>query len=114
ALEFISKLERNQTKRMRGLLVPRDTDTCSPDLLKRTAAIAAERHLPVAIHAAYNPWEFSEIVQRHGCTPIELLQRCGLLGPRTMLGHCNFPAQDGAMHYPGGRDLEILGETKAV
>jgi len=50
--EFITELERSQPKRVRSLLVPRDTDTCSPDLLKRTAVIAAERQLPVAIHAA--------------------------------------------------------------
>jgi len=114
ALRFIAELEQKQPGRVQGLLVPRDADTCSPELLKRTAAIAAERNLAVAIHAAYNPWEFSEVVARHGCTPLELLQRCGLLGPRTMLGHCNFPAQDGTMHYPGGRDLDLLSGSGAV
>jgi cytosine/adenosine deaminase-related metal-dependent hydrolase len=114
ALAFIDGLAGRASGRLSGLLVPRDTDTCSLALLERTARVAKDRGLLVATHAAYNPWEFHDILAAHGCTPIELLERIGLLNERVLIGHCNFLAGPGRMNYAGGRDLEILAASGAT
>ena len=114
ALAFIEKCERHVSGRLAGLLVPRDTDTCSVPLLERTARISHERGLLVATHAAYSPWEFHDILASHGCTPIELLERIGLLHDRILIGHGNFLAGSGRFHHAGGRDLELLARSGAT
>ncbi|MFZ0039981.1 MAG: formimidoylglutamate deiminase [Solirubrobacteraceae bacterium] len=53
-------------------------------------AIAAysERHgLVRHVHAAEQRRELQECEAEYGCTPIELLHRCGFLGPRTSVVH---------------------------
>ncbi|MFN0160990.1 MAG: chlorohydrolase family protein [Burkholderiales bacterium] len=112
ALEFADALAGRS--RLAPLLVPRDVDTCTPDLLSEVARVSAERDLRVAIHAAYNPWEFYEVLAEHGRTPIELLAQSGLLGPRTLLGHANYLAGPGRMHHSGGRDLELVATSGAT
>lgn len=114
ALAFIDKCAGRSGGRLNGLLVPRDTDTCSVALLERTARVSRERGLLVATHAAYNPWEFHDILSAHGCTPIELLDRIGLLRPQVLIGHGNFLAGPGRFHHAGGRDLEILAKSGAT
>ncbi|MER1967254.1 chlorohydrolase family protein [Castellaniella sp. GW247-6E4] len=113
ALAFIEQHQGAAGDRIRGILVPRELDTCSPELLGRANAAARERGLGLATHAAYNPWEVYETIARHGCTPIELLDRIGMLRPGVLLGHCNYCATEGRMHYPGGRDLDILAASGA-
>ncbi|MBA2637731.1 MAG: formimidoylglutamate deiminase [Solirubrobacterales bacterium] len=54
------------------------------------AAIAehAERHVLVRhVHAHEQPREVEECRAEHGCSPIELLERTGFLGPRTGVVH---------------------------
>ena len=50
-------------------------------------------------------------MERHGCTPIELLERVGLLGPEVIIGHGQLVAENPLTNWAGGRDLEILGGT---
>jgi cytosine/adenosine deaminase-related metal-dependent hydrolase len=114
ALSFVEKIQGRAAGRIHGALVPRDTDTCSVALLERTGRIARERRLPVAIHAAYNPWEFYEVLAAHGCTPIELLERVGLLRAGVLLGHCNFLSGQADMHHAPGRDLALLAAGGAT
>jgi formimidoylglutamate deiminase len=48
----------------------------------------ATRHdLVRHVHAAEQRRELAEIFEEHRCTPIELLDQCGFLGPRTSLVH---------------------------
>ncbi len=112
ALEFADTLHGRD--RLHAILVPRDADTCTPGLLEAAAKAARERDLPVAIHAGYSPWEFYEVLAEHGCTPIELLQRSGLLDKRTLIGHGNFLAGPGRMHHSGGNDLQLIGASGAT
>ncbi|MGI9185182.1 MAG: formimidoylglutamate deiminase [Solirubrobacteraceae bacterium] len=48
----------------------------------------AERHSLVRhVHACEQRRELDECQAEHGCSPIELLERCGFLGPRTSVVH---------------------------
>lgn len=66
---------------------PHATDTCSPRLLCRIAAMAVERETFVSIHVAQSRLEVAAVRERHGRSPVEYLHDVGLLGPRTILAH---------------------------
>jgi cytosine/adenosine deaminase-related metal-dependent hydrolase len=109
ALDFIARRAGSHDDRLRGILVPREVETCTLDLLRATAREAAARQLPVAIHAAYNILEFFDIIREHRMTSIELLEQVGLMSSTLNIGHGNFVAENPLMNYAGGRDLEIMG-----
>jgi len=55
--------------------------------LREIASYAAVHELVLHIHAHEQPRELEECQAEHGCSPIELLDRCGFLGPRTTIVH---------------------------
>jgi formimidoylglutamate deiminase len=62
----------------------------------------AERHgLVRHVHACEQRRELDECAAEHDCTPIELLDRCGFLGPRTSVVH--------GIHV-SGTDIALLAE----
>ena len=96
--------------RVRGILAPREVETCSLELLRETRAAAGRLRMPILTHAAYSVVEFYEIVAEHRKTPIELLESIGFLGRDVTIGHGNLIAENGLLTYSGGRDLEIMGK----
>src|SRR6516165_7346313 len=109
AMAFVRRVDGSVNGRVRGLLAPREVETCSLDLLRATRKMADELRLPIVTHAAYNIIEFYEIVREHRMTPVELMERVGLLGRDLTVGHGNLIADNGLMSYAGGRDLELMG-----
>jgi 5-methylthioadenosine/S-adenosylhomocysteine deaminase len=67
---------------------PHGVYTCSPDLLLRLGAMATEHNCPYVIHLSENAAEVALCRERYGCTPVEHLERLGLLNPRTLAVHC--------------------------
>ena len=57
------------------------------------------------VHAAEQPREVEEVRAEHGCSPIELLERTGFLGPRASVVH--------AIHV-SPRDVELLAASGAT
>ena len=112
ALEFIKSHQGAHGDRVRGILVPREVETCTVALMRAAAAAARERDLPVAIHAAYNIHELFDIIREHQMTSIELLQHVGLMSETLNIGHGNLTADNVLASYSGGRDLEIMGSHR--
>ncbi|HEU4371302.1 MAG TPA: chlorohydrolase family protein [Methylomirabilota bacterium] len=108
AQAFIRRVDGSVQGRVRGLLVPREVETCSLDLLSATRRVASELRVPITTHAAYNVIEFYELLREHRMTPVELLESVGLLGPDLTIGHGNLPA-DNYPFYSGGHELELMG-----
>jgi len=48
-------------------------------------------------------------VREHRMTPVELMERVGLLGQDLTVGHGNLVADNGLMSYAGGHDVELMG-----
>lgn len=94
---------------IKGILVPREMETCSIDLLRMTREKADEMKLPMATHAAYSIVEFYEVVREHRKTPIEMLDSVGMLRPTLNIGHGNLPADSVRLNYPGAQDLKLMG-----
>ena len=55
--------------------------------LERIAEHCAAHDLPLHVHADEQPREVEESLAEHGLRPIELLDACGALGPRTVVIH---------------------------
>jgi cytosine/adenosine deaminase-related metal-dependent hydrolase len=70
-------------------LGPHATDTVSPALWTRVGELAAAHDLTVHSHLAQSIEEVERAFARHGCSPVELLERSGLLAraPRALLVH---------------------------
>jgi formimidoylglutamate deiminase len=73
--------------------------------LEAIAAYSEEHGLVRHVHAAEQPREIEEIQQEHGCSPIELLERTGFLGPLASVVH--------AIHVTQ-RDIELIWASGAT
>lgn len=93
------------------ILVPREIDNCSVDLLRQTAVASIEMKIPMATHASYNVLEFHQIVREHRMTPMELLEDTGMLRPELNIGHANLISDNPRMNYSGGSDLDLMGRA---
>ena len=109
AVEFIQKYNGALHDRIRGLLVPREVETSTVELLEKTLSFADELKVPMATHAAYSVLEFHDIVREHQMTPIELLDKVGMLRTTLNIGHGNFIADNANLNYSGARDLALMG-----
>jgi len=67
---------------------PHGVYTCSPDLLVRLGIMATEHNCPYVIHLSENAAEVAVCRERYGCTPVEHLEKLGLLNNRTLAVHC--------------------------
>lgn len=114
ALEWIARHDGAAGGRVRGILMPREVETSSLDLLKRTVKAADELKLPMATHAAYSIIEFYEVVKEHMKTPIELLADIGMLRPTLNIGHGNLIADNPNLNYALARDLQLMGSSGAT
>ena len=111
AVAWIERHDGSAGGLINGILVPREVETTSVDLLRRTAEMADRTGWPIATHAAYSVLEFFEVVREHRKTPIELLAEVGLLRPTLNIGHGNLPADSARLNYPGAQDLKLMGEA---
>jgi formimidoylglutamate deiminase len=73
--------------------------------LSAIARYADEHGLVRHVHAAEQRRELDECQAEHGCSPIELLERCGFLGPRASVIH--------AIHV-SERDVELLASSASI
>jgi cytosine/adenosine deaminase-related metal-dependent hydrolase len=112
AVEFIRKYNGALDDRIRGLLVPREVETSTIELLEKTLSFADELGVPMATHAAYSILEFHDIVREHQMTPIELLDKVGMLRTTLNIGHGNLVADNSNLNYSRARDLELMGAHK--
>jgi 5-methylthioadenosine/S-adenosylhomocysteine deaminase len=67
---------------------PHSLHAASPDMIRAAAALADEAGVPFHIHVAEYRAEREQVEARHGATPVRLLDRLGVLGPRTIGVHC--------------------------
>jgi 5-methylthioadenosine/S-adenosylhomocysteine deaminase len=68
-------------------LAPHSIYTVSEPSLRWIGERAGEAGLPVHIHISETEQEVADCVAAHGVRPVAYLDRCGVLGPRTMLAH---------------------------
>ena len=111
SLDWIERNDGAAGGRVRGILVPREVETASVELLRKTREAADRHKLPMATHAAYSVLEFHDVMREHMKTPIELLDDLGMLRATLNIGHGNFIADNPNLNYSRARDLELMGNA---
>ncbi|WP_055698290.1 amidohydrolase, partial [Streptomyces silaceus] len=100
SLDFALRRRGAADGRITTCLAPHAPYTVDDADLAATAELAAEHGLLVHIHAAENREQTDNSLARHGRTPIEVLERAGLLDVDLLLAH--------ATGLDAGRDLPVL------
>lgn len=69
-------------------VAPHSPYTVSELNLIKTKKIAREYNCPYQIHVSENKKEFEDSLAKHGLSPVEYLERIGVLDDKTVLVHC--------------------------
>lgn len=74
--------------RIRIAVAPHAPYTVSAERLVEGKRFAEQHGLPLMIHLAETRDEMRQIAEQHGCTPVQWLDRLGLLDEQTIAAHC--------------------------
>jgi formimidoylglutamate deiminase len=102
--DYLEQLESVRATGVRVGLAPHSVRACPRDWLEELGAYAARDSLPLHVHADEQPREVEECLAEHGLRPIELLDACGCLGPRTTVVHAT---------HADGHELDLLAAAGA-
>ncbi len=102
--EYLRELEELRAGGIRVGVAPHSVRACPPDWLAELGRYAAQEELPLHVHADEQPREIDECLAEHGVRPIELLDACGCLGPRTTVVHAT---------HADGNELDLLAAADA-
>ncbi|GAC1438808.1 MAG: hypothetical protein NVSMB58_34670 [Terriglobales bacterium] len=69
---------------------PHSIYTCSKKTLRDAAALARRYHAPILIHVAEMKKEWDDSQKQNGMSPVQYLEKIGLLGPDVVAAHCIF------------------------
>jgi formimidoylglutamate deiminase len=101
---YLRELEDLRGAGIRVGVAPHSVRACPRAWLEELGRYAAEQKLPLHVHADEQPREIDECVAEHGLRPIELLDACGCLGPRTTIVHAT---------HADGHELDLLAAAGA-
>ncbi|MFH1095518.1 MAG: amidohydrolase [Candidatus Micrarchaeota archaeon] len=87
AREFAGKVICAHDPLITASIDPHAPNTCSPQLLRESAALAKEMDCILHTHAAETRAELAFTLKNSKKRPIQLLDDCGCLGPKTILAH---------------------------
>ncbi len=71
-------------------VAPHSIYTCSQETLHHAAALARKYHAPILIHVAEMKKEWEDSEKQNGASPVQYLERIGVLGPDVVAAHCIF------------------------
>jgi 5-methylthioadenosine/S-adenosylhomocysteine deaminase len=126
ALEYTEKfLKRWQGDPLiHAAAAPHSIYTCSTKTLQDAAALARKYHAPILIHAAEMKKELDDSLRQNGLTPVQYLDKIGVLGPDVVAAHCIFvnekdrrilaERQVGCVHNPSSNMMLASGVAPVV
>lgn len=98
---------------------PHSIYTCSKKTLRDAAALARKYHAPILIHVAEMKKEWDDSEKQNGASPVEYLDRLGILGGDVVAAHCVFvdeadrktlaQRQVGCVHNPSSNMMLASG-----
>jgi 5-methylthioadenosine/S-adenosylhomocysteine deaminase len=91
--------------RVTASISPHAIYTVSEETLRWASDTAADRGLILHIHLSETEEEVKDCQAAHGCSPVEYLDRLGVLSERTVAAHTVWLSD---------RDIELLGERRVV
>ena len=114
AVGIVEQARAHPSNRIDAILSPAQIDTCTDALLQASMDAARELDTVMTVHACQSVVEFQEMTRRHGLTPIEHLDRLGVLNERTLIGHGIFLNDHPWLHWPGADDFARLVDAGAA
>ncbi|HEX4782703.1 MAG TPA: amidohydrolase [Candidatus Sulfotelmatobacter sp.] len=98
---------------------PHSIYTCSKKTLQDAAALARKYHAPLLIHVAEMKKEWEDSEKANGMSPVQYLEKIGVLGPDVVAAHCIFvdeadrrllaERQVGCVHNPSSNMMLASG-----
>jgi cytosine/adenosine deaminase-related metal-dependent hydrolase len=113
AIRFCERFDGEADGLIRTMLAPDRIETCTPELLRRTAAAARALDVPVRQHCCQSKIEYDLVLKQHGMSPPEWLESLGFFTDKTLLPHGTFVSSSKHIARPG-RDLEIFRDNGAT
>ena len=86
-LDFVEFKNINEERIIKGMSC-HSVYTLSDEFLQFYSDIAKKHNMYIHIHASETKHEVEECIKKNGCTPIEFLEKFGLLTEKTILAHC--------------------------
>ncbi|MDQ4030200.1 MAG: amidohydrolase family protein, partial [Actinomycetota bacterium] len=102
--EYLRQVEELRSRGLRVGVAPHSVRACPADWLEEIGRYAAAEGLVLHVHADEQPREIEECLAEHGVRPIELLDRCGCLGPHTTVVHAT---------HADGHELDLVAAAGA-
>ena len=98
---------------------PHSIYTCSQKTLQDAAALARKYHAPILIHVAEMKKELDDSLKQNRMSPVQYLEKIGVLGPDVVAAHCIFvdaadrktlaQRQVGCVHNPSSNMMIASG-----
>jgi formimidoylglutamate deiminase len=101
---YLREVEELRAGGIRVGIAPHSVRACPREWLEELGRYAGEHELPLHVHADEQPREIEECLAEHALRPIELLDVCGCLGPRTTVVHAT---------HADGHELDLLAAAGA-
>ena len=126
ALEYAEKfLKRWQGDPLiHAAVAPHSMYTCSQKTLQDTAALSRRYSAPILIHVAETKKELNDSREKNGTTPVQYLDKLGILGPDVLAAHCIFvdetdrkilaQRQVGCVHNPSSNMMLASGVAPVI
>jgi 5-methylthioadenosine/S-adenosylhomocysteine deaminase len=111
---FIEEHHNSHDGRFQGIVVVRNYALATIDLMRRGKELADRRKLRLTTHFCEQLFEFHRTVRDYGITPVDLLEREGLLGENVILAHAIYLAEHSYTTWQFSNDLEKLGRTRTA
>ena len=86
---YIRSHPANTAALVKPVVTPRFIPSCTDATLEGLSALAKHCGCHVQTHCSESDWEHGYVLERHGMTDTESLDRFGLLGRHTVLAHSN-------------------------
>ena len=100
-------------------VAPHSIYTCSKKTLQDAATLARKYHAPILIHTSEMKKEWDDSEKQNGMSPVQYLDKVGLLGPDVVSAHCIFvdeadrktlaQRQVGCVHNPSSNMMIASG-----
>jgi 5-methylthioadenosine/S-adenosylhomocysteine deaminase len=103
---------------------PHSIYTCSQKTLQDSAALARKYHAPILIHLAEMKKELDDSLKQNALTPVQYVDKLGILGPDVVAAHCIFVDekdrkilanhQVGCVHNPSSNMMLASGVAPVI
>ncbi len=114
AVDFIQRHHGASDDRIRGIVVVDEFYNSTPSLRRAAKEAAISLNVGLTMHFCEQLFEFHETVRLTGLTPVQVLEREGVLGPAVILAHCIYIAGHSMACYPYVDDVAVIAASGAT